>query len=316
MVELEKFVGELKAAGEVTRLRLLALLAQGELNVKDLTIILEQSQPRISRHLKLLMDNSLIIRHAEGAWAYFGLNYGSEQAQFVYSLISRLDLNDKQLRHDREKLKKLQAEKRKKAKKFFDKIAKDWDEIRSLHISEDKVEEAILSFIGKEKCQLLLDLGTGTGRMLELLKNNYHQAIGIDSSKEMIEIARAKLVANNINNATVRLANIERVDDYYTSANMIILHQVLHYFDDPKKIIFLIANLLTKNGKVLIVDFAPHNFEILRTKYAHQRMGIANEQLRYWAKNASLTVNKFIEIDNNKQQDGLKVCLWLLESDK
>ncbi len=316
LAKLKKFVSELKAAGETTRLRLLVLLSLGELSVKDLTKILDQSQPRISRHLKILADAKLIIGHQEGAWVYYGLNSGTEQAQFVYSLISRLDVFDEQLLADKERLKELQANKRVYADRYFAKIAKDWDIIRSMHISETEIENAIISLIAKDKYDLLLDLGTGTGRMLELLANNYQRAIGIDSSNEMISIARAKLASSNISNAQVRLQNIEQLDEYDNRADMVILHQVLHYFDDPMKIIYHAKNLITYKGKTLIVDFAPHDFEILRSDHAHLRMGISNNQMQIWAKASGLAVSDYVEIANNKQEDGLSVCIWVLEHDK
>ncbi len=316
LIEVRDLVLQLKAAGEITRLRLLVLLAQGELSVKDLTQVLEQSQPRISRHLRLLVKARLVVRHAEGAWVYYGINSDVKYSQFTYSLISRLALDNEQLSLDRERLKKLQMEKKQRAEKYFSKIASNWDKIRSLHISEIEVEAAIVSLVGNKKYNLLLDLGTGTGRMLELLRNNYQRAIGVDSNHEMTSIARAKLASSSLTHAQIRLADIEQLDEYEASADMVVLHQVLHYFADPKNVIFHVSNLLTHKGKILIVDFAPHDFEILRDVHAHLRMGISVEQMQFWAKSAGLKIVEHLEIPNNKQKDGLTVCLYLLENDR
>ena len=314
MVKLNELVGQLKAAGEITRMRLLVLLSLGELSVKDLTEILEQSQPRISRHLKLLTDAGLVVRHAEGAWAYFGINSGSEQAQLVYSLVSRLEINDIQLRSDRERLAVLRNELQKRAEDYFAKVAKSWDRLRGLHVSEEKVEAAICSLLGSNKYDALIDLGTGTGRMLELLHDKYHQGIGVDFSREMISVARAKLASANISNAIIRLGDIGDLGEYEKSADLTILHQVLHYFDDPGRVLASAASVLKPDGEMLIVDFAPHKFDFFLHEHAHRRLGLSHEQMRGWARGAGLEIVECAEIPNGDDMECLTVCLWVLKN--
>jgi len=314
LAQLDNMVLDLKAVGEVTRLRLLALLSLGELSVKDITHILNQSQPRISRHLKLLVEGGFVKRHAQGAWAYFSINYKSEKAQFIYSLLDKLDLYDEQLQKDRQAMKLLQQEQRQQSAKYFSEVAKKWDLIRSLHVEEKLVEAEILSVVGTKKRDLMMDLGTGTASMLLLLKNIYKHGVGIDSSKEMIEIARSKLAENEISHANIRLGDIEKLEEYENLADLVIMHQILHYFDDPSLIIAFVRQVLKTNGEILIVDFAPHEFEFLAVEHAHRRLGLSQEQMQIWANKAGLRVALFKEIPNIDDSKGLSVCLWLLKN--
>ncbi|WP_417582712.1 ArsR/SmtB family transcription factor [Pelagibacterium sp.] len=303
----------LKAAGEVTRLRLLALLAQGELSVKDFTEILGQSQPRISRHLKLLADAGLVTRHAEGAWAYYRLNRDQTSGALSAWLMEHLDTDAPEIRRDLDKLSSLRGAQQERAAAFFATIAQSWDKLRSLHIAESALEDAIVAEAGQGLIDIFLDLGTGTGRMLELLADRYVQGIGLDSSREMLSVARAKLDAEGIETAQVRLGNIIELDDYRDTADLVMLHQVLHYFDDPSIPIVHAASCLKPDGRMLVVDFAPHDLEFLRSEQAHRRLGLSEEQMALWANAAGLSVVTCRTFPPSRA-DGLTVCLWALEN--
>lgn len=302
----------LKAAGEITRLRLLALLAQGELSVKDFTEILGQSQPRISRHLKLLADAGIVTRHAEGAWAYYRLNRERTSGALAQWVTEHVDPDAPELRRDREKLTSLREIHRERAASYFATIAQSWDRLRSLHVSEAAVEAAIVEAAGPAGAGVLLDLGTGTGRMLELLAGRYEHGIGLDSSREMLAVARAKLDAAGIDHAQVRLGDITDLDDYRGTADLVVLHQVLHYFDDPGTAVAYAGSCLRPAGRMLIVDFAPHELEFLRTEQAHRRLGMSNEQMALWARASGLDVLSCRSFPPTLA-DGLTVCLWVLE---
>jgi ArsR family transcriptional regulator len=303
----------LRAAGEATRLRLLALLADGEHSVKDLTEILGQSQPRISRHLKLLADAGLIERNAEGAWAYYRLADG-EAGEVARSLIARIDADDPDRAHDRARLAAVRNTQAGQAAAYFAKVADSWDVLRNLHVPEADVEAAILKAFEGRKVDLLLDLGTGTGRMLELLKDHYRRGIGIDRSREMLTVARAKLAAAGIAHAQVRLGEISNIDPSVGMADVVVIHQVLHYFDDPGRVIADMRSVLKPGGELLIVDFAPHELEFLRAHHAHRRLGLSEAQMSAWARSADL---KVVELTTFPKTDaeGLTVCLWRLAAD-
>ena len=310
MGSLATWVDVLRAAGEATRLRLLILLATGEHSVKDLTEILGQSQPRVSRHLKLLVDAGLVERNAEGAWAYYRLAEG-EPADLSRELISRIDPDDSERRHDEARLTAVRRGQAEQAAAYFAKVAESWDALRQLHVPESAVEEAILAAIGTARVDLLLDLGTGTGRMLELLAGRYRRGIGIDSSREMLAVARAKLVAAGIGTAQVRLGDIANLDPVLGSADLIVIHQVLHYFDDPGRLLAAIRPALRADGRILVVDFAPHELEFLRAHHAHRRLGLSEGQMAAWARGAGLDA-EVLRIFPPTDAEGLTVCLWRL----
>lgn len=312
MADLAALVGVLRGAGEGTRLRLLALLAEGEHSVKDLTEILGQSQPRVSRHLKLLADAGLLSRNAEGAWAYYGLAEGGEGAELARWLIARLDRTDPDIARDRARLDWVRATQQKAAAEYFAKVAADWDVLRKLHAPESAVEAAIVAAVGGRKVDFLLDLGTGTGRMLELLAPNYRRGVGIDQSREMLAVARAKLSQAGIGHAQVRLGDIANLDPALGQADLIVIHQVLHYFDDPGRLLAQVRRALKPGGELLVVDFAPHELEFLRSAHAHRRLGLSEAQMQGWARSAGLTVEALRTFPNIVQAEGLTVCLWRL----
>lgn len=311
MADSEALVGVLRAAGEGTRLRLLTLLSDGEHSVKDLTEILGQSQPRVSRHLKLLADAGLVTRNAEGAWAYYGLAPNGAGGDLARWLIGRLAPDDPDRVRDLKRLEAVRAAQQAQAAAYFAKVAESWDMQRSLHVPEAAVETAILEAMKGRKVDLLIDLGTGTGRMLELLADHYRRGIGIDSSREMIAVARAKLAAAAIGHAQIRLGDIGDLDASAGEADVIVIHQVLHYFDDPGKVIAQARRALKPDGEILVVDFAPHELEFLRAQHAHRRLGLSEAQMAGWAKAAGLRVSDLKTFPPNSAE-GLTVCLWRL----
>lgn len=312
MDDTADLVEVLRAAGETTRLRLLALLADGEQSVKDLTEILGQSQPRVSRHLKLLADAGLVVRNAEGAWAYYRLADGGAGGDLARWLVGRLSTDDPDRTHDRLRLEAVRSSQQMQAAEYFAKVADSWDLLRSLHVSEEAVEAALLAAIGDRIVDLVIDLGTGTGRMLEMLREHYRRGIGIDASREMIAVARAKLAASAVNHAQVRLGDISDLDTAAGKADMIVIHQVLHYFDDPGRVLLQARRALKPGGQMLIVDFAPHKLEFLRTHHAHRRLGLADGQMAAWARTAGLSITSFTSLPPANSAEGLTVCLWQL----
>ncbi len=314
MADSGTLVGLLRAAGEGTRLRLLTLLSDGEHSVKDLTEILGQSQPRVSRHLKLLADAGLVTRNAEGAWAYYGLAPNGAGGDLARWLIGRLRADDPDRVKDFKRLEAVRAAQQAQAAAYFAKVAESWDMQRSLHVPEAAVEAAILKALQGRKVDLLVDLGTGTGRMLELLKDHYRRGIGVDSSRNMIAVARAKLAKSSISHANVRMADAADPGVGTGEADVVVIHQVLHYFDDPGKLIAIARLTLKPGGEMLIVDFAPHELEFLRTHHAHRRLGMSDTQMTAWAKAAGLRI-KTIDSFPPENAEGLTVCLWRLADD-
>ncbi len=283
-------VTALKSIAEPTRLRVLALVGGGELTVKDLTRILGQSQPRISRHLRLLGEAGLPERAPEGSWAYFRLVQGGERGALARLILGALDANDPLLVRDRRRAEALRAERESAAKAYFEAHAGDWDRIRALHVAEAEVEAALASVLGPGPFDLLIDLGTGTGRMLELFRDRYQRGVGIDLSPAMLAYARSKLERAGIANAQVRQGDIYDLALPDHAADAIIMHQVLHFLRDPQRAVREAARVLAPSGRLLIVDFAPHELSFLREQFAHERLGLAESQLGEWLSEAGLVM--------------------------
>lgn len=281
----------LRAAAEPTRLRLLALCAQGELTVSELTQILGQSQPRVSRHLKLLCEAGLLERVPEGTWAFYRVGDRLAGAPLVRVLSSLLPAQDPTLARDAERLAAVKRARAQLAEQYFRDNAAQWSAIRSLHVDEAQVEATVLRLLGGAPIEDLLDIGTGTGRLLEVLAPHIKRGIGIDLSREMLGIARANLERAGIRHCQVRQADMYALPLDNASVDAAVIHQVLHFADEPQKAIQEAARVLKPGGRLVIVDFAPHDLEDLRARHAHRRLGFADAELRGWCASAGLDVD-------------------------
>ncbi|MDQ0996447.1 ubiquinone/menaquinone biosynthesis C-methylase UbiE/DNA-binding transcriptional ArsR family regulator [Phyllobacterium ifriqiyense] len=309
-LNLDLMVDTLKAAAEPSRLRILALLSRGDLTVSDLTSILGQSQPRVSRHLKLLFEASLINRYQEGSWAYFRLAESLIVGDIARSLLDRLDCSDPLLERDLERLSSVKLQRRERAAAYFSANASSWDAIRSLHVPDGAVEEALTKIIGARPFQAMLDVGTGTGRLLELFAPLYLRGVGIDINRDMLTIARSNLEKSGIANAQVRQGDVYSLPVDRESFDLVTIHQVLHFLDNPAEAIREAARALRPSGRMLIVDFAPHELEFLRDRHAHLRLGFHDGQIKDWLTEAGLTLEQSMELQP-KDKDKLTVKLWL-----
>ena len=315
---MDRLLNGLRGAGERTRLRLLFVLSHGEFNVKELTQILGQSQPRVSRHLKLLCEAGLLNRFREGSWVLFRLSQTGREAALVRMIVELLPGDDPALQRDLKRLEQVRELRSEVAQEYFRNNAADWDLIRSLHISEGKVEDAMMAILGDRHFETFIDLGTGTGRILELFADSFTNGIGIDMNREMLAFARSNLDKPDLAHCHVRQGDLFNLPYDNNIADVVIIHQVLHFLDDPQSAIFEAGRILKPGGRLLIADFARHELEFLRETYAHRRLGFENDQMTAWIEAAGLTVQKteFLSLeerpDNGSQ---LTVSLWLADGE-
>ena len=307
-LDAQSGLGALKAAAEPTRLRMLFLLADCELTVKDLTIVLGQSQPRISRHLKLLTEAGLIERNREGSSVYFRL---ARENALGSQIITSLRCNDPFFTRDRERLTNLAKQRAADAQAYFARNAADWDRLRSLYVDDAEVEAAMLRLLGNRNFRMLVDLGTGTGRMLQAFAGRYEQALGIDTNKEMLGYARSKLDGLASVAVQVRQGDLYNLSINDEAADFVVMHQVLHYLTDPPAALIEANRILSNDGLLLIVDFAPHDLEFLQHDYAHHRLGFSDVLMRQWLKDAGLAVTEQINLEPLGDDDEqLTVSMW------
>ncbi|MDQ2082599.1 metalloregulator ArsR/SmtB family transcription factor [Xanthobacteraceae bacterium Astr-EGSB] len=311
-IGFESLNAALKAAGEETRLRMVALLAEAELTVTELIDILRQSQPRISRHLRLLGEAGLVERNREGAWAFFRLAEHGAAADVARALVARLDADDPVIARDRERLAAVRAARAAAAQAYFAEHAAEWDRIRRLHVTDAAVEAAVAAELADRPFRSLLDLGTGTGRMLELLGPSIERGVGIDLSHEMLALARARLDRAGLRHCSVRQGDIYDLNLPRDSFDVVIVHQVLHFLDDGARAIREAARVLRPQGRLLVIDFAPHDLEFLREDHAHRRLGFAAEAVTQWMEQAGLEPMSHRLLVPEPGSDGkIAVSLWL-----
>jgi len=296
----------LRAVAETSRLRLLALCAQGDLTVSDLCAILGQSQPRVSRHLKLLCDAGLLDRLPEGNSVRLRLADNGAGGALARQILQLLPPDDETLRLDRERLDEIRAGRAAAAAAYFRKNAGRWNKLRALYADEDRVAAELRRRLPSEKSIDLLDVGTGTGRLLELMAPHIGRGIGIDLSRDMLAVARANLLRAGIGNCLVRQADMYRLPWAEPQFDVITIHHVLHFAEDPAAAIAEAARLLRLGGRLLIVDFAPHALERLRSEHAHRRLGFADGEIVKWCRAAGLRAQRVQHLPGKE----LTVSLW------
>jgi ArsR family transcriptional regulator len=282
----------LRAAGEPTRLRILALLAREELAVMELSQVLGQSQPRVSRHLKLLAEAGLIERFPDGAWVFYRLSAAEPAHGFVGQVLALASGDRGELARDADRLEGVRGGRSAEALNYFARNAARWDEIRSLHVAEHAVEAAILKAAGPGPYKRLVDLGSGTGRMLALLGPLAERSVGLDLSQQMLNIARSHVAEEGLKGVELRHGDIFATGLPDAAADLVVVHQVLHYLSDPAAAVAEAARLVAPGGKLLIVDFAPHDLEFLRAVHQHRRLGFADAEMGRWLTAAGLEANK------------------------
>jgi ArsR family transcriptional regulator len=295
-----------RALADSTRLRVVALLRAMELSVGELAQVLGQSQPRVSRHVKILSDAGLVERRKEGSWVFVALG-ADAKVQPVLAALDSWNEADHWTVADEARLAAVRADRASAAAEWFEVNAGEWDAIRSLHVAESEVEAAMAKALGDTKLGCLIDIGTGTGRMLELFAPLAENALGIDRSSEMLRLARAKLSERGLANTELRQADLYALPLADGGADAAILHHVLHFAQQPGAAIGEAARVLSDGGRLLIVDFAPHDREELRSRDAHTRLGFSDEQILGWFGSAGLAPLLVETLEGGE----LTVKLWL-----
>ena len=301
-----KLAALFQALADPTRLRILALLSSMELSVGELAQLLVQSQPRVSRHVRILSDSGLVGRRKEGSWVYLQLAEPG-RTESLFELARDIDRDADQLfAADAARLDNIRADRAEAARRYFEAHAATWESVRALHIADAEIERAIASLLDERPLGALLDIGTGTGRMLELFAPSADSAIGIDRSSEMLRLARVKLDEAGVSGASLRQGDMYALPLGDCSANSIILHQVLHYAQQPGAAIVEAARVLASDGQLLVIDFAQHDRMELKEQDAHLRLGFADDAMRGWFSAAGLELDRIERLGGG----ALTVILW------
>ncbi len=278
----------LKALGNESRLRIVVVLRRNELTVTQICDILEQSQPRVSRDLRILCEAGLLERHNEGTSAFFRRPRSGTARGLSDTVLSLLDLESDVIAEDTTRLALVRAACADEANAYFEAIAPEWDQIRALHVQDSLIEQAMLQAVEGMAINDMLDIGTGTGRILEVFGKRIQRGLGIDISRQMLSIARNRLEGPGWENCAVRIGDAYDPGVGSAAFDVTVLHHVLHFLDDPTAAVEAAAKTLRPGGKLLIVDFSPHTVEALRTEHHHHRLGFADEEMAAWCRSAGL----------------------------
>ena len=271
----------LKTLGHPDRLRILALLSQGELTVSELVQILGLSQPRVTQYIKSLEQVGIVERMREGSWVFSRLKRGEESnSAILAATLSTLSGDNAQLISDRESLSKVRADRSRQAEAFFASVANDHHQLGHEYLPQADIETALLGLVPDQNFQRMVDLGTGTGRMLKLFAPHIRSGVGVDDSVEMLRVARHTLSDDAYTHISVQQADLQDAPLKDGAADLVTLHQVLHFLEEPTRAVTEAARLLTEGGHLLITDFATHDFENYRDNYAHRRLGFSDQDMQ------------------------------------
>lgn len=304
---MEDVLQALRAVAEPTRLRIVALCAHAELSVTEFVQILGQSQPRVSRHLKLLVEAGVMQRNREGVRAFYRLAERGPGRDLAGTIADLLPDEDETLAIDLARLDEIRTERARRAEAYFRDNAERWEELRGLYVDDSEVDAELRRVVAAGTARSLLDIGTGTGRVLRTVGDVVDAAVGIDNSTAMLEVARTELDAQGLKNCQVRLADMYRLPFPAGRFDVVTANMLMHHADHPARMIEEAARVLRPGGRLVVVDFAPHEMIELRDEHEHRWLGFSNPEMERFFDRAGLAPLAPERLDG----EHLTVCIWV-----
>jgi len=307
---MEQIATALKVLGHPERLRILALLSRGELTVSELVHILGLSQPRVTQYINSLEGAGIIERLKEGSWVFSRIRRGNVAiSALVATTLTALPQDDATLKSDRRRLEDVRNARAVAAAEFFANVANDRGQLGDEYLPQEDIENKMLDLLGQSQFNFMVDLGTGTGRILEVFSKVTKRGSGIDNNTVMLKVARANLAQSGMDHLSVRQGDLHATPLGSGVADLVTLHQVLHYLDEPSEAILEAARLLETDGQLLIVDFEAHKFDEFRERYAHRRLGFSDQDISRWLMDGGLQLVETALIKTNPDRPNVRI--WL-----
>lgn len=281
----DAYLDALRAIAEPTRLRLVRLCAQGELTVSELTRILGQSQPRVSRHLKLLQDAGLLTRFREQHWVFYRIPEATGTSQWVQDVLAAIPADD-QITLDQQRLDEVRTARAKLSETYVETEVPDWLQLHAFHGDEQRFADAVTRVLSDAPVGHLLDIATGTGRMLRMVGALADSGVGIDLSKKMVMVARSALADAGLSHLTVRQEDMYQMRFPTNHFDTVTIDQVLYLASNPDALIAEAARVLKPSGRLLLVAFtAAHHAQSSAPK-----VSIRLDDITQWLTDAGLRI--------------------------
>jgi ArsR family transcriptional regulator len=296
---MKRYADILKTLGHADRLRIIATLDRGELTVTELVQTLELSQPRITQYIKSLEAVDIVERLREGSWVFSRLKRSNTHVhELVQTVLRKLPVDDVDLIADSKRLEAVREARSQIADAFFAKVAQDDRQLGHEYLPQKNIEKALLGTVAKQEFDFMIDMGTGTGRMLELFAGQIRKGAGIDMNPDMLKVARHKLAGEEFGHISIQQSDLHATPFREGSADLVTLHQVLHYLDDPREAIGEAERLMGKDATLLIVDFETHDVEEFRENYAHRRLGFSETDMKDWFQDVGLNLQSIARFEH------------------
>ncbi len=293
-----------KALADSTRIRLLHLLLKHELNVNEITTILNMGQSRVSRHLKILTDAGLLLPRKDGLWVFYSSAKSGDGLKFIES-IQHLFQDDRALTQDLSSAEKVIDERTLRSRDFFNALAGDWEMVRKEILGDFDLGGAILD-LADFRARSSADLGCGTGDLLALLKDRCERTIGVDNSPEMLDLARRRFSGDG-NRVDLRLGELEHLPLVDGEVDFAVMNLVLHHLPSPVLGLREAHRAVSSGGSFIIADFEKHTDEKLRSAYGDRWLGFSGKDIKGWLADAGF---RLLETKRFSLAGGLSVFIY------
>lgn len=316
-LRIDSIAKALKILGHKERLRILALLAHGELTVSEIVQILGLSQPRITQYIKSLEEAQIVERLEEGSWVFSRLQRrNSEISAIVATVLNALPGEEPALIADRRRLEDVRRNRAQSAEDFFADVANDRGQLGDEYLPRQDIEAKMRELAGSGPFDHMVDLGTGTGRILQVFTDRISRGSGIDNNLDMLKVARHNLSEMGGTHMSVRQGDLQASPLPSGVADLVTLHQVLHFLDDPQQAINEASRLMVRGGLLMIADFAPHKHEDFRARYSHRRLGFTDEEIFGWMRTAHITPRDAHKIETDTDRPDVMIWTGTLDTAK